>query len=84
MRLLALHFFSLLHAFLGNSSLYTLSDDKLVEWNMAKQHQLHVSALGLVFASLLDKVAQLLHSKGCAMARDGLIERKKEGNAVSL
>lgn len=55
-RLLISRAFSRLHAFLGNSSLYNLDRDQLLEWNEVERPQFTARNLSLVLASLSQKV----------------------------
>lgn len=63
MGLLTLQFSSHLNALRGNSSLYTLDNDKRLEWNAGKQPQLTASALSPVFSSRSRKYVQPLHKE---------------------
>lgn len=63
MGLLAILFFSHLHALLVNSSLYSLNDVRLLEWNTNKQLQFTASTLPLVFAFFWRRVIEPLHTE---------------------
>lgn len=61
MRLFTLQFSSHLQAFLCHSSLATLDDDKLLEWNAANQLPHIATARSFVLALLSREVFQLLY-----------------------
>lgn len=80
-RLFTLQYFSHLHALHDNNSLYTLSDDKRLEWSVVKQLQSTTPGLPFCFASLFDEVVQPLLIKTPAWELPNVIELDDEGNA---
>lgn len=81
--LLISQFFSQLHSFVGNSSLYAINKDRLLEWSSVKQLRFTAPALSVMLALLLRKVSHSLHLERHAVERPEIIEMDDEESALT-
>lgn len=79
-----LHSFSRLQPFLGSNSMYTLRDDKLLEYNAVERLQFAASAFPLSAPSFSPEVAETMHLERCAVKRPGVTKLDDDENDAHL
>lgn len=77
-------FFSRPHVQTVEKSLYTLEDNRPLQWNAFRQCQLTAAALSLALALLLHRVTQVLHKEPPAIEFSSVLNLDDEKDAIRV